>query len=78
LGAVAAVELGEHAGDVCLGGEAADDQTTGDVGIGEAGGEELEDLALPLRELGELSGSRSRVRPCDDLVDQAPGDRGRD
>src|SRR4029453_3076204 len=45
LGAVVAVELGEDASDVGLGGERADHQPAGDVGVAEAGGDKLEDLA---------------------------------
>ena len=52
LGAVVAVELGEDASDVGLGGERADDELAGDVGVAEAGGYQPEDLAFALGELG--------------------------
>jgi hypothetical protein len=43
LGAVVAVEFGEDSTDVGLGGEWADDEAAGDVGVAEAGGDEAED-----------------------------------
>ena len=53
LRAVARVELREHVTDVGLHRRPAHHQMLGDLGIRQAAGDELEDLRLPLRQLGE-------------------------
>ena len=46
MDAVAYLELAEHAGDVGLDGGLADDEFLGALGVGQALGDELEDLCL--------------------------------
>jgi hypothetical protein len=75
-GAVVAIELGEDPSDVRLGGKRADHQPARDVRVAEAGGNELEDLAFPLGELGQLRGRRLRVGARRELGDQPSRDRG--
>ena len=55
LHAIAQAELHQHAGHVGLDGGVADDQLGGDLLVGEAAGEQLEDLELAGGELVELA-----------------------
>ena len=57
LCAVSTAGLGEDAVDVGLHGGFADEQPRGDLGVGQAGGNELEDLGLAL---GQAVGQASR------------------
>src|SRR5437879_6145226 len=52
-GAVAAVEFAQDVADVGLCGERADDEPPGDLGVAEALGDEAEDLAFAVGQLGE-------------------------
>jgi hypothetical protein len=54
LNAVAQAELGEHAGDVGLDRRAGDHEPVGDLGVGEAARDQLEDLELARGELLQL------------------------
>src|SRR6266702_5276007 len=62
LGPVPGVQLGEDPGHVRLAGQRADEQPGGDLGVGQAAGDQREDLQLPCGE---------RVR------EREPGRRGR-
>ena len=61
LGPVAQVELGEDVTHVVRRGLAADVQSLGNLGIGEAGGQEAEHLSLAI---GQLSDILAPVRAC--------------
>jgi hypothetical protein len=62
LGAVVAAELGEHTGDMGLGGERADHEPRGDLGVAEACGDQPQDLALARGECVELNWDRGVSR----------------
>jgi hypothetical protein len=57
---------------VCLGGEGADDEAVGDLGVAEAGGNEAQDLVFPLSERVEVRGRRAR---CDLATPEGVGER---
>ena len=60
-----------------LDGRFAEDQRGGDLGIGQAPGQEPEDLQFPGGEPGQLAGrSRAGWGSADELLDQPAGDRG--
>jgi len=63
LGAVAAGQLAEDAADVRLGGQRADHEPPRDFVVGQAGGDEAEDLVFALGELVELGGALTRIGP---------------
>jgi hypothetical protein len=60
LDPVAELELGQQVGDVALDGGVADEQLGGDLGIGQAPGDELEDLLLAVGEPGDRLGGAGR------------------
>jgi hypothetical protein len=51
-GAVVAVELAQDVADVALGGQGADDEPAGDLGVAEAAGDEQQDVVFAVGELG--------------------------
>ena len=71
LGAVADAELAEHAADVVLGRLGADHEALGDLGVRQPGGQQLEHLALPARQLAGGAGCRAAGRA--ELAQQAGG-----
>ena len=74
---VAEVEFGEDAGDVAFHGGVAEVEVGCDLGIGEAAGEEPEDVEFALAEVrdgvGEAGGGRWSLA---EVFDQAAGDGG--
>src|ERR1022692_3999892 len=73
LGSVSGVEFHHGPVDVCLGGGWADGQAFSDVVVGQAGGDEGEDLPLAGGEIGERGGGAGR---CDVGLGEDPGDQG--
>src|SRR4051794_13620279 len=77
LHAVAELEFSEEVSDVSFHGRLADDQFVGDLDVGQAPGEEFEDVEFARGEPGQLGNrSASRWRPAYELDDQAAGDLG--
>src|SRR5580692_1759917 len=72
LGSVSGVELHHGPVDMCLGGGRADDQAFSDVVVGQAGGDQGEDLSLAGRETGESGGCTGQ---CDAGLGEDPGDQ---
>src|SRR5262249_18803138 len=75
LGAVAAAELAEDPADVRLRGQPADHEPRRDLFVGEAGGDETQDLAFALGEVAQLARRLTSLGPGGELGDQAPCDR---
>ena len=57
LGPVAQAELGQHVAHVVLDGLAGDEQPVADLGVGQSGADQLEDLALALRQRPDALGA---------------------
>jgi hypothetical protein len=75
LDAVAEAELLENVGDVCLDGGFADVELLSDLLVGQAIGDESEDVVLSCGELVQLF-RRCGARDAGELPDHALGDRG--
>jgi hypothetical protein len=58
LRAIVRVEFGHRPGDVCLTGGWADDEVLGDLVVGQPGGNQREDLTLPVGEGREAARRR--------------------
>jgi len=76
-GAVAAAELAQDVADVGLRGERADHQAAGDLGVAEAAGDQLSDLALAVSQLGQCRRRLPGVSAGGELGDQPLGGRRR-
>ena len=78
LDAVAEAELGEDPGDVGLHGRLADEECRGDLGVGVAGGDTDQHLALALGQLVQRRWWCRRSCATGELFDHSPGHCGID
>jgi hypothetical protein len=75
LNAVAQAEFREHPPDMRLDGGVGHDELVGDLRVGEAAGDEFQDVELASRQVVELRRRlRGRLVVTDERLDQPPGD----
>jgi hypothetical protein len=72
LDPVSHAELGEYSGHVGLDGGLADDEMIGDFTVGQAAGDEAEDLELAGAQLGQFRRRGMRGASRGELLDEAP------
>ena len=72
------MQLGEDAGHVGLDGGLAEEEPLGDLGVGQAAGDQPEHFGLTVGQLAELGWALAGKLAADELLQEPPGDGGRE